>query len=62
MKKNIGEKERREGEKGEGEDLQPGMGSFLVWDLFVNFHLDLVIVLDLLHIKLSYCTWDSCSV
>jgi hypothetical protein len=27
-KQNIEEKERREGEKVEGEDLQPGMGSF----------------------------------
>jgi hypothetical protein len=28
VKKNIEDKERREGEKGEGEDLQPGMGFF----------------------------------
>jgi hypothetical protein len=34
----------------------------LVWDLFVNFHINLIIVLELLPIKLSYRTWDSCSV
>jgi hypothetical protein len=50
VKKTLKRKKEGRERKGKGKTCN------LVWDLFVNFHINLVIVLDLLPIKLSYCT------